>query len=224
MKKMKLLMMLGMCSVLGLGTAVAISCTTKQNVKASEIVEDSEAADEEEENSRGLTDYFNKTKIKDCDIQLESDSFDWSGQVITPKVTVTYNGTTLTINKDYTLKYTDNVDAGMGFVKVKGIGDYRGSRKIEFRIKGIDIGKECTYEFVNDRVVMYYNGEVVDEKDYDVESYYFDTFVKDDGLFTTYVRTTTYTLFGKGRFEGEYELPTEKTYKVNNETGEEIFE
>ena len=57
MKKMKLLMMLGICSVLGLGTAVAISCTTKQNVKASEIVDDSED-EEEEENSRGLTDYY----------------------------------------------------------------------------------------------------------------------------------------------------------------------
>ena len=66
------------------------------------------------------------------------------------------------------------------------------------------------------------NNEKVFE--YDIESYYFDTFVKDDGLFTTYVRTTTYTLYGKGRFEGEYELPTEKTYKINNETGEEIFE
>ena len=223
MKKMKLLMMLGICSVLGLGTAVAISCTTKQNVKASEIVDDSED-EEEEENSRGLTDYFDRIKIKDCDIQLEAENFDWSGQVITPKVTVTYKGTTLTINKDYTLKYSDNVDAGMGIVKVKGIGDYRGSRKFGFTIKGVDIGKECTYEFVNDRVVMYYNGEVVDEKDYDVELYYFDTFVKDDGEYTTYVRTTTYTMFGKGRFEGEYELSTEKTYKVNNETGEKIFE
>lgn len=223
MKKMKLLMMLGICSVLGLGTAVAISCTTKQNVKASEIVDDSED-EEEEENSRGLTDYFDRIKIKDCDIQLEAESFDWSGQVITPKVTVTYNGTTLTINKDYTLKYSDNVDAGMGVVKVKGIGDYRGSRKFGFTIKGVDIGKECTYEFVNDRVVMYYNGEVVDEKDYDVELYYFDTFVKDDGEYITYVRTTTYTMFGKGRFEGEYELSTEKKYKVNNETGEKIFE
>ena len=223
MKKMKLLMMLGICSVLGLGTAVAISCTTKQNVKASEIVDDSED-EEEEENSRGLTDYFDRIKIKACDIQLEAESFDWSGQVITPKVTVTYKGTTLTINKDYTLKYSDNVDAGMGIVKVKGIGDYRGSRKFGFTIKGVDIGKECTYEFVNDRVVMYYNGEVVDEKDYDVELYYFDTFVKDDGEYTTYVRTTTYTMFGKGRFEGEYELSTEKTYKVNNETGEKIFE
>ena len=216
-------MMLGICSVLGLGTAVAISCTTKQNVKASEIVDDSED-EEEEENSRGLTDYFDRIKIKDCDIQLEAENFDWSGQVITPKVTVTYKGTTLTINKDYTLKYSDNVDAGMGIVKVKGIGDYRGSRKFGFTIKGVDIGKECTYEFVNDRVVMYYNGEVVDDKDYYVELYYFDTFVKDDGEYTTYVRTTTYTMFGKGRFEGEYELSTEKTYKVNNETGEKIFE
>ena len=67
-------MMLGICSVLGLGTAVAISCTTKQNVKASEIVDDSED-EEEEENSRGLTDYFDRIKIKDCDIQLEAENF-----------------------------------------------------------------------------------------------------------------------------------------------------
>lgn len=224
MKKMKLFAMLGICSVLGLGATVAINCINKQNVKASEIVDDSDDDEDEGEDSRGLTDYFNRIKLKDCDIQLEAESFDWSGQVITPKVTVTYNGVTLTINKDYTLKYSDNIDSGMGIVKVKGIGDYRGSRKFGFTIKGVDIGTECTYEFVDDRVVMYYNGEVVDEKDYDVQSYYKDTFVRDDGQFTTYIRTTTYVLFGKGRFEGEYEFPTEKTYKVNNETGEKIFE
>lgn len=208
-------MLLGLCSVLVIGATFAISYATKKDAKAAEVTES-------EESTRGITDYFRKVKMSECDIKLEADLFDWSGQVITPKVTVTYGDKTLTINKDYTLKYSDNIDAGEGTVKVKGIGDYRGSKKLTFRIKGIDFAKDCTYEFVNNRVVVYYNGEVVDEKDYDVDSYYYDTFVRDDGQYTTYIRTTTYVMYGKGRYEGEYELPTEKTIKVNNETGEEV--
>ena len=66
---MKLLAMLGICSVLGLGATVAINCINKQNVKASEIVDDSDDDEDEGEDSRGLTDYFNRIKLKDCDMR-----------------------------------------------------------------------------------------------------------------------------------------------------------
>lgn len=211
MKNKKLLALVGTCIVLALGATVAVSVATRNEAKADEITT---------EQQKGLTDYFRKVKMSECDIQLEATEIPWSGQVITPSVVVTYEGKTLTINKDYTLKYSDNIDAGPAKVKVKGIGDYRGSRTLAFYIKGIDFGTDCTYEYVNDRVVVYYNGEVVDERDYDVESYYFDTFISDNGIETTYVRTTVYTLYGKGKYEGFYEFSTESQVKVNNETGQ----
>lgn len=223
MKKRKLLALLGICSILVVGTVVTFAVSTKKDVKASEVIDDEDDEDEEEMD-RCLSDYFKRVKLNQCVIELEADSFDWSGQVITPKVVVKYNGLPLTINKDYKLKYSDNIDAGVGIVKVKGIGDYRGTRKFTFTIKGIDIAKDCTFEFVDNKIVMYHNGELVSEKDYDVDSYYYDTFIRDDGKYTTYVRTTTYVIFGKGQYEGEYEFPTERTYRVNNETGEKIFE
>jgi hypothetical protein len=218
MKNKKLLALVGTCVVLAFGATFAVSVATKSEAKADEIVK------EDKGTTKGLTDYFRKIKMSECDIQIEGTEFQWSGQVITPKVTVTYGGETLIINKDYKLKYSDNTDAGPATVKVKGIGDYRGSKKLAFYIKGIDFATDCTYEYVNDRVVVYHNGEVVDEREYNVESYYYDTFMSDNGIETTYVRTTVYNLYGKGRYEGVYEFVTEKQYKVNNETGESTLD
>ena len=70
---------------------------------------------------------------------------------------------------------------------------------------------------------MTYNGAVVNASEYEEDWYYIDTFIKDNGVEATYVRTTFYTITGKGRFEGTYELRTEKTYTVNNSTGEITF-
>lgn len=211
MKNKKVLALVGTCIVLALGATVAVTAATKSEAKAQEITN---------EQKKGLTDYFRRVKMSECDIQLEVTEMPWSGQVMTPSVVVTYEGKTLTINKDYTLKYSDNIDAGPATVKVKGIGDYRGSKKLSFYIKGIDFGTECTYEYVDGRVVVYHNGEVVDERDYNVDSYYYDTFVSDNGIETTYIRTTVYTLYGKGKYEGFYNFTTESQVKVNNETGE----
>ena len=214
MKNRKLLAILGVCAVVVVGTTVTVATLNKSEVKAEEV-----SAEEE----KGLTDYFRKIKMDECDITLEADTFNWSGQVITPSVNVSYNGETLMINKDYTLKFSDNIDSGIATVKVKGKGNYRGSKKLEFRIKGIDIATACTFELNDDKVVMTYEGTVVDEAEYEEDWYYIDTFISDNQTEATYVRTFFYTINGKGRFEGTYEFRTEKTYVLNGETGEITF-
>ena len=225
----KLCAVLGMCAVLVVGATVVVAGEAKTEVKASEVKTEGvvltgdQIEFEDEENTRGLTDYFRRIKMDECEFNLEAEEFAWSGQVITPQVTVTYEGKTLQINKDYKIDYKDNIDSGVATIKIKGKGDYRGTAKLKFRIKGTDISTACTFELVDDKVVMTYNGEVITEAEYDEDWYYIDTFISDNGNEATYVRTTFYTLKGKGRFEGTYELRSEKTYVVNGETGEITF-
>ena len=215
MKNRKLLAVLGICTVMVAGVTTVVAVANKKEVKAEEVTNEQE--------TKGLTDYFRKVKMSECEITLEADTFNWSGQVITPTVNVSYNGETLMINKDYTLKFKDNIDSGVATVKVKGKGNYRGSEKLEFTIKGTDIATACTFELIDDKVVMKYQDVVIDESEYEEDWYYIDTFIRDDQKEATYVRTTFYTIEGKGRFEGTYELRSEKTYTVNGETGEITF-
>ena len=46
----------------------------------------------------------------------------YSGQAFTPEPTITYSGTTLIKDTDYTLTYSDNTNAGTAKVKITGIG------------------------------------------------------------------------------------------------------
>ncbi|MEY8515908.1 InlB B-repeat-containing protein, partial [Lachnospiraceae bacterium 29-84] len=67
----------------------------------------------------------------------------YSGKALTPKVTVRLNGNTLKLNKDYTLKYSNNKKVGQGTVVVTGIGSYTGSKTVKFQIvpKKVKISK-----------------------------------------------------------------------------------
>ena len=197
----KLCAVLGMCAVLVVGATVVVAGVNKNEVKASEVKTDevkmqgvvlkgSEVEFEDEENKKGLTDYFRRIKMNECEFNLEAEEFNWSGQVITPQVTVTYEGKTLQINKDYTITYKNNIDSGEATIKLKGKGDYRGTAKLKFRIKGTDISTACTFELVDDKVVMSYNGEVISESEYEEDWYYIDTFISDNATEATYVRTT----------------------------------
>lgn len=58
----------------------------------------------------------------------------YTGQNITPAVTVTYEGQQLTLNKDYTVKYSNNKNLGTATIKVIGKGEYCGSKQITFQI------------------------------------------------------------------------------------------
>ncbi|MCD8038081.1 MAG: DUF285 domain-containing protein, partial [Lachnospiraceae bacterium] len=76
---------------------------------------------------------------------------DYTGSAIDPAVTVTYKGTTLTEGTDYTVEYSNNTDAGTGYVVVTGTGttNYYGSKRVSFKINGTQI-KNVTIGGVND--------------------------------------------------------------------------
>lgn len=59
----------------------------------------------------------------------------YTGYAITPTVTVTLGGSTLVLNRDYNLTYTNNTNVGTAIVTVNGLGNYAGSSKTaSFRI------------------------------------------------------------------------------------------
>lgn len=51
-----------------------------------------------------------------------------------PEVTVRFNGRILTPDRDYTVAYSDNVDAGTATAHISGAGKYTGSQDMTFEI------------------------------------------------------------------------------------------
>ena len=105
----------------------------------------------------------------------------YSGNKITPEVTVTYNGRTLKNNVDYTVSYANNINAGTASVTVTGIGAFTGSTTSNFTIDRLSIyyaqlqrfltkeiyynGSPCTVP-----IILVYNGTTLTEgKDYTVK-------------------------------------------------------
>lgn len=59
---------------------------------------------------------------------------EYTGRGICPGVSVKANGKLLQPNKDYQLEYSNNKDIGTANLKIKGIGNYRGTSNTSFRI------------------------------------------------------------------------------------------
>lgn len=74
------------------------------------------------------------TSIRDCTAIISGDTFAYTGEPITPTVTLRYDGKTLTQNADYTITYLSNTDIGTGYAIITGIGNYVGTGKIGFTI------------------------------------------------------------------------------------------
>lgn len=58
----------------------------------------------------------------------------YTGQAIKPRPQVTYNGSKLTLNKDYKLSYKNNKKTGTATVTVTGINGFYGTKKATFKI------------------------------------------------------------------------------------------
>ena len=71
--------------------------------------------------------------LKDCKISPIKDQA-YTGKAVTPSLTITYNGTRLKKNTDYTVKYTNNTKAGTASCTVTGQGMYSGTRRVSFKI------------------------------------------------------------------------------------------
>lgn len=73
--------------------------------------------------------------ISKCTATLAKTELIYNGKAQTPAVTVKYGSKKLTLNKDYTLSYSNNKKIGTATVKVKGKGNYTGTKKLTFIIR-----------------------------------------------------------------------------------------
>lgn len=76
--------------------------------------------------------------LEATDVELDSAAFQYTGQEIRPNVTVRVQDSLLTLDKDYTLEYADNIEIGTASVIVTGIASgsvgYTGTVEIPFEI------------------------------------------------------------------------------------------
>ena len=71
--------------------------------------------------------------LKDAIVTVNGEYF-YTNSPITPEVSVTWNGTQLTKDTDYTVNYTNNTNAGTATVTVSGKGNYTGTKTGSFTI------------------------------------------------------------------------------------------
>ncbi len=80
--------------------------------------------------------YLNDLLLADISV---SGTYTYTGEEIEPPVEVTYFGEILEEGTDYTLEYSDNMNAGVATVTVSGIGDYCGVGTAFFEIGKVPV-------------------------------------------------------------------------------------
>jgi hypothetical protein len=128
-------------------------------------------------------------------------------------IAVTLGGNSLTLGKDYTLTYLDNVKPGRATVTIVGSGDYAGEKQITFSIKGLKFNRpEFGYtqdipDENNQKVTVYHKGLQTME-------YTGDTVTQENPLYLKIYDSTTkeYKLL---RSNVDYSV----TYKNNDKAG-----
>ena len=135
---------------------------------------------------------FTLIQLSETDVELERAAFQHTGEEIRPNVAVRVQDTLLTLDKDYTLEYADNIEIGTGKVIVTGIATasetlgYTGTVEIPFEItedapgytliqlKGTDVtidGTEFTFtgEAIEPAITVTVEGKTLTAgKDYSV--------------------------------------------------------
>ena len=152
-------------------------------------------------------------EITGCDIQQEYTKILYNGEAHRPAITVKDGDTTLVENQDYSLTYQNNVNDGTATVLVRGMGIYKGEKKLTFSIYKIPIDS-CTISQEYTKIL--YNGEqhrpAITVKDGDT------TLVENQDYSLTYQNninegTATVLVRGMGIYKGEKKL-TFSIYKI----------
>ena len=77
---------------------------------------------------------LNSTSLSNLTVTLSNNTYTYDGKSKTPEVVVKDGIKKLTLNKDYTIEYKDNINAGTGKVVITGKGNYSGSTTKTFTI------------------------------------------------------------------------------------------
>lgn len=83
---------------------------------------------------------FAIVNIENATVEIANEgNINYTSNEITPELTVTVGGTTLTKNVDYTLQYSDNTNAGTASAVITGMGNYEGTKTVTFDIAAANI-------------------------------------------------------------------------------------
>ena len=77
-------------------------------------------------------------QMEDCTISAVPD-VNYTGKAICPVPKVYYGNIQLTEKTDYTISYSNNINAGTAAVTITGVGNYSGTKKISFVIRKISM-------------------------------------------------------------------------------------
>ena len=108
--------------------------------------------------------YVQKADMNDLDISLSKTEFIYTENVIKPVVTVKCGKNVLTRNKDYVLRYCDNVDVGTASIIVKGIGSCCGTVTKEFTILPNSLTSVSSCDVTMAKDTYPYNGLAIKPK------------------------------------------------------------
>ena len=81
----------------------------------------------------------NSTDLSEATMTLSQDTYTYDGKACTPTATVKLGSTTLKEGTDYTLSYSDNINAGKGMVTATALGTYTGTCSAYFTINAISL-------------------------------------------------------------------------------------
>ncbi|MCR4961740.1 MAG: hypothetical protein K6A74_09815 [Lachnospiraceae bacterium] len=150
-----------------------------------------------------------KVSISDFDLSQYSYTFTYDGKAHTVEPVVSYKGTTLVAETDYTVDYDDNVTVGTHTITIKGTGSYTGTLSATMKITPADISTATIKRVVGSKEEdipatttfsdINTNGMVISVKIGDV------TIVKDKDYvydFTNAVGKQALTIEGKGNYKG----------------------
>ena len=150
-----------------------------------------------------------KAKIKKSNVS-KIKSRVYTGKAIKPKVTIKVSGRKLKKGKDYKVSYSNNVNIGKATVIITGKGNYKGTAKVNIKIRKESIGdcsmtaivdKEYTGKPIKQNIVLKTKNKTLQEDtDYTVK-------YKDN----VNVGTATLTIKGRGNFKGKIT----ETFKIN---------
>lgn len=87
-------------------------------------------------------------------------AYTYTGKAIKPAIRVEDGKTVLTKGKDYKVSYSNNTNAGKATITVTGINNYRGSKKVTFKIKPQRLGRATVSKIPNQT----YNGKEIKPK------------------------------------------------------------
>lgn len=72
--------------------------------------------------------------INNCTVSLSENRLYYDGTAKRPEITLSYDGMSLVLGTDYLIRYLNNINAGVATAHIEGIGQYTGTRSIEFTI------------------------------------------------------------------------------------------